>query len=219
MVDPPRMRTKRSGEKWCFISGRNVYIIWYPARHTPLSIVSTDSSGDPSLDRVLLSERESTITVDTSKPFKLNGGNTGVCTWLFNIHTQKDHMDVYHPDRVLYTPERLVKIAEEAGKDRSIFSLEDRIGLVSDAMVLAKASLSKTSGALTLIDLLRVEKECECLECYNGYPPSDNLLVLGWKSISMMFNEMADIFWEDSDLVDRLCTFKRVRKPSCTFIL
>ena len=65
------------------------------------------------------------------------------------------------PDRVLYTPERLSAIAAEAAKDNSIFSLDDRLGLVHDAFALSKAGLAKVSSALTLVDLWKNEKERE----------------------------------------------------------
>ena len=64
-------------------------------------------------------------------------------------------------DRVLYTPERLEKIAEEAAKQNSPFSLNDRLGLIHDAMALSKAGLAKLSSAMTLVDKLKHEKECE----------------------------------------------------------
>ena len=64
-------------------------------------------------------------------------------------------------DRVLYTPERLAKIAAEAAKEDSVFSLNDRIGLVFDSLALSKAGLAKLSSSLTLIDLLKNEKECK----------------------------------------------------------
>jgi hypothetical protein len=63
-------------------------------------------------------------------------------------------------DRVLYTSERLAQIATEAAKTDSIFDFNDRIGLVNDAMALAKAGFSNTSSAMTLIDILRNEQEC-----------------------------------------------------------
>jgi aminopeptidase 2 len=68
-------------------------------------------------------------------------------------------------DRVLYTPERLAKIAEEAAKPdgQSIFSLNDRLGLVHDAFALSKAGLAKLSSSLTLVDKLKKEKECKCI--------------------------------------------------------
>ncbi|KAG8895946.1 Aminopeptidase 2 mitochondrial, partial [Tulasnella sp. 417] len=110
----------------------------------PLNVKTADASGKVSTDRsVVLSERQATIPLDTSKPFKLNAQTTGFY-------------------RVAYPPERLKKIGEEAAKENSVFSLEDRMGLVSDAMILAKAGISQTSTALDLIKSLKNEKECKC---------------------------------------------------------
>lgn len=66
-------------------------------------------------------------------------------------------------DRVLYTPERLASIATEAAKGNEVFSLKDRIGLVHDAYALARAGFSKVSSALTFVDILKDEQECELL--------------------------------------------------------
>ena len=63
-------------------------------------------------------------------------------------------------DRVLYSPDVTAKISAEAAKPDSIFSLNDRIGLVLDSVALAKAGFSDTSSMFTLIDGLRAEKEC-----------------------------------------------------------
>ena len=71
-----------------------------------------------------------------------------------------------HVDRVLYTPERLAAIAKEAAKpEGSIFTFEDRIGLINDAPALAKAGLIKVSSVLTLIENFRNETECTFLSC------------------------------------------------------
>jgi hypothetical protein len=64
-------------------------------------------------------------------------------------------------DRVLYTPDRLAKLGAEAASPNSVLSVVDRLSIVSDAMVLASSGLAKTSGALTVIDSLRSESECE----------------------------------------------------------
>ena len=80
--------------------------------------------------------------IDTSRPFKLNAGTAGV----------------YH---VLYTPERLAAIGQEAAKADSLFTLDDRMGLVFDAFATSKAGLSKLSSSLTLVNLLKNEKESE----------------------------------------------------------
>jgi aminopeptidase 2 len=60
---------------------------------------------------------------------------------------------------VLYSPERLVKIAEEAAKGETVFSADDRIGLVNDASALAKAGFSDTSAVLSVANTLRHEHD------------------------------------------------------------
>ena len=61
---------------------------------------------------------------------------------------------------MLYSPEITTKISAEAAKPGSIFSLNDRIGLVIDSVALAKAGFSGTGSVFTLIDVLREGKEC-----------------------------------------------------------
>ena len=65
------------------------------------------------------------------------------------------------PDHVLYTPERLEAIADEARKPNSVFSLNDRIGIVQDSLALMKAGLLEVSAVFSLIDALRNENECK----------------------------------------------------------
>ncbi|KAF5386636.1 hypothetical protein D9615_001831 [Tricholomella constricta] len=142
--------------------------------NVPLSIISVGKDGKAVHDKqALLGEREQTFELDTSKPFKLNAGTVGVY-------------------RVLYTPERLSKIAEEAAKDDSIFSLNDRIGLVHDSMALSKAGLAKLSSALTLVDGLKNEKE-----------------YLVWSGISESLAGLVSIWWEHPKIVDQLDAFRR----------
>ncbi|TFK46426.1 leucyl aminopeptidase [Heliocybe sulcata] len=107
----------------------------------PLQILSVNGHGKAVIDKdAILEEREQTIPLDTSKPFKLNADTTGLY-------------------RVLYTPERLAKIASEAAKENSVFTLNDRMGLVYDTMALSKAGFTKVSSALTLMEILKDEKE------------------------------------------------------------
>lgn len=107
----------------------------------PLSLLSTGADGKTAVDHsVVLTGREADIKLDTSKPWKLNAGTVGVF-------------------RTAYTPERLTKLGEEAASKNSAFSLEDRVGLVSDAMVLARAGYGKTSGGLSLVSSLQGETE------------------------------------------------------------
>lgn len=63
-------------------------------------------------------------------------------------------------DRVLYPEERLTRIAREAAQGGAIFSLNDRIGLVHDAMALAKSGYATVSSALTVVDIFKNEIEC-----------------------------------------------------------
>ncbi|TFK50212.1 hypothetical protein OE88DRAFT_1736470 [Heliocybe sulcata] len=107
----------------------------------PLQILSVNGHGEAVIDKdAILDEREKMIPLDTSKPFKLNANTTGLY-------------------RVLYTPERLAKTASEAAKENSVFTLNDRMGLVYDTMALSKAGFTKLSSALTLMEILKDEKE------------------------------------------------------------
>lgn len=83
------------------------------------------------------------------------------CLCVPSLLGSSDDLSNNYADRVLYTPERLAKIAEEAAKEPSPFSLNDRIGLVHDSMQLARAGHAKLSSALTLVSGLRNEQECE----------------------------------------------------------
>ena len=137
-------------------------------RYIPLNVLSTDASGKASIDRkTVLEGREITVPVDMSKPFKLNAGTSGVCTFyffscLFFIAADSTPSCVL-TDRVAYTPERLKQLGEWAAKKDSVFTLEDRMGLVSDAVVLAKAGLGKTSAAFDLVETFSNETESEYL--------------------------------------------------------
>lgn len=63
---------------------------------------------------------------------------------------------------MLYSPERAQKIAEEATKGDSVFSVDDRMGLVHDSTALAKAGYVKTSSVLDLAEMMsKNEKECK----------------------------------------------------------
>ncbi|KAL5636049.1 hypothetical protein ACGC1H_004760 [Rhizoctonia solani] len=129
--------------------------------HIPLSLLTTGADGKASVDHsIVLSERETEIKLDTSKPWKLNAGTVGVF-------------------RTAYTPDRLTKLGEEAARSGSVFGLEDRVGLVSDAMVLARAGYGKTSGGLNLISGLRDETEH-----------------LVWEGIASHLNTIGKVWWE-----------------------
>ena len=82
----------------------------------------------------------------------------------------------------MYSPERLSKLGDEASKKGSALSLNDRIGLVQDAFVLAKSGYGPTSGALNLISKLKTEEE--------------NLV---WKEIATGLSEIGDVWWEQDE--------------------
>jgi aminopeptidase 2 len=87
------------------------------------------------------------------------------------------------PDRVSYSPERLAKLGDEAGKgSKGAFSLNDRIGLVQDAFVLARSGYSRTSGSLNLVSKLKDEEQ--------------NLV---WKEIATGLADLKDAWWEQPD--------------------
>ncbi|KAI0811123.1 leucyl aminopeptidase [Irpex lacteus] len=140
----------------------------------PLSLLSTDENGQAKIDRsLLLDQREITIPLDTSKPFKLNAGATGVY-------------------RVLYAPERLVTIAKEAVKEDSVFSIEDRIGLVYDAVALARAGYLDVSAVLSLFDVFRHEEER-----------------LVWDCIATSFSVFVSTWYEYPQILEKLNAFRR----------
>ncbi|KAH7340339.1 leucyl aminopeptidase [Rhizoctonia solani] len=143
--------------------------------HIPLSLLTTGADGKSTVDHnIVLSERETEIKLDTSKPWKLNAGTVGVF-------------------RTAYTPDRLGKLGEEAARSGSAFSLEDRVGLVSDAMVLARAGYGKTSGGLSLISRLREETEH-----------------LVWEGIASHLNTIEKAWWEQpTEVFETLKAFRR----------
>ncbi|KAF5358359.1 hypothetical protein D9756_001847 [Leucocoprinus leucothites] len=146
--------------------GTNNEIVW----HLPLRILTVDSAGKAVIhNQTLLTEREQFFKLDTSKPYKLNAGSTGVY-------------------RVLYQPQTLAKIAEEAVKDDSIFSLNDRMGLVYDIIALSSAGLAEISSALTLVNILgKNEKE-----------------YLVWANIAENLANLASTWWENEEVVRQL---------------
>ncbi|KAJ7242384.1 ERAP1-like C-terminal domain-containing protein [Mycena haematopus] len=118
--------------------------------NVPLAILTVNEDGLVHIDKTaLLEEKEKTFAIDTNKTFKLNAGSIGLY-------------------RVLYTPERLSKIATEAAKGDSVFSLSDRIGLLRDVAELSKAGLTQVSSLLTLFDIWRHETNCTILNSLEG---------------------------------------------------
>lgn len=141
-----------------FASTREKIFILF--RNVPLGILTVDEDGQVNIDKTaFLEEREKNLAIDASKNFKLNAGTVGFCEFHFPV--DDGFGLISFEDRVLYTPERLSKIATEAAKEDSVFSLNDRIGLLYDVSELSKAGLSKLSAFLTLVDTWRNEANCK----------------------------------------------------------
>ncbi|KAH9921041.1 leucyl aminopeptidase [Fomitopsis serialis] len=131
----------------------------------PLSLLTVNDDDSVVINKnEVLDQREKSIALDASKPWKLNAGTVTLC-------------------RVLYSPERLVKIGREAAKASSPFSIEDRIGLVDDAFALSKAGYSDVSAALALTDVLRNEPE-----------------YLVWQNIQKNLLLLRSVWWEDAGI-------------------
>ena len=135
-------------------------VLWW----IPLE-VKTFKDGKATVDhKAVLQARSATYDLDGSDSFKLNAETTGVY-------------------RVQYSPERLAKI----GKEASSFSVEDRVGLVSDAATIARAGHAKTSGSLSLIkELGKSETE-----------------YLPWGQIDSAVGKLKGVWWEHSEEVNK----------------
>ncbi|KZT03397.1 uncharacterized protein LAESUDRAFT_761974 [Laetiporus sulphureus 93-53] len=143
--------------------------IWHFTRTVPLSILTVSEEREVKVDKAaILDEREKMIALDVTRTFKLNAGTVSFC-------------------RILYTPERLVKIGREAGKTVSMFSIEDRMGLVDDAFALAKAGYSTVGGALSLVENLRNEQE-----------------YMVWQIIAEGLAQLRSVWWEHEDVVENI---------------
>ncbi|KAJ7207877.1 leucyl aminopeptidase [Mycena pura] len=146
--------------------------------NVPLAILTVGAAGQIHIDKtVVLEEREKTIALDTSRHFKLNARTVGFY-------------------RVLYTPERLLRIATEAAKGESIFSLDDRLGLLDDVAELAKGGLGPSSSLLALADIWRNESNC-------------NFADMVWQNILSNVGVVLRSFREHPQLGDSLRMFIR----------
>ncbi|ODN83394.1 hypothetical protein L202_01538 [Cryptococcus amylolentus CBS 6039] len=143
--------------------------LWY----VPLEIATLDKSGKVSVDhKAILQDRTGTFDVANTDSFKLNASTIGVY-------------------RVAYSPERLVKLGQQA----SSFTIEDRVGLVSDAATLARAGYGKTSGALSLINELG----------------RDETEFLPWSQIGAALSRVVGAWWEQPEDVRKAVNKLRVK--------
>lgn len=151
----------------------------------PLELKTADKSGKASIDhKAILDKRETVLPLEDAANafYKLNAETAGVCEYSADSRslTVADGRDF--PDRVSYSPERLSKLGDEAAKKGGALTLNDRIGLVQDAFVLAKSGYSKTSSALNLASKLKNEEE-----------------YLVWKEISTGLSDISDVWWEQDE--------------------
>lgn len=113
-----------------------------------------------------------------------------------------------------YSVERAQAIVKEAAKESAIFTTEDRIGLVSDALALSQALLSDTSSLLNVIELFKDDKESWCLlESTIGVWLMHQVADLGWKAMNDALQKISCIFWEDEAVTKGLRTFQAVSGP------
>ncbi|KAL4243860.1 Aminopeptidase [Abortiporus biennis] len=140
----------------------------------PLSLLTISGDGVARVDNtIVLDTREKFIPLDTSKSYKLNAGTVSFY-------------------RVLYPGERLVNIAKLATQDAPSFTPEDRIGLLSDALALAKAGMIETSRALDIIQIFRNETEFYVTT-----------------SLADTLNAILDTWWENQEVVDLMNGLRR----------
>ena len=134
--------------------------------HVPLALKTVGEKGaETDFGTVLAEEREKEIALPGAKE-KL---------WKLNAET----IGVY---RVLYTAEHLQKLGRAAARDHDAFSIEDRVGLLGDALTLSQAGYASTSSWLDL---------CEALQHVESY------LVMNTSAAG--FAELADVWWEQPE--------------------
>lgn len=122
-------------------------------------------------------------------------------------------LNIWLSDRALYSPERLVKIAEEAARKNSILSLEDRLGLMLDALEVAKAGYLKLSSALKLYEIFRSDGNCMRFisasrqsALADGVTTTDQM----WKGIADGLTSISSTWFEQPDIISNLDAFRRV---------
>jgi aminopeptidase 2 len=169
-------------------------------------LLTVDKDGKPSVQKELvLDSREMDIELDISKPFKLNAGTVTPGQSTVGSNAGCPHCDIV---RVLYSPERLIKIAAEAAEGEGVFSIDDRIGLVSDAAALAGAGFAKTSAVLQMVHELRNEPHRERPRRVSTQ--AQCFLELVWTAFADLLNSIRSTWFEHKAVVNGIRRFARV---------
>lgn len=94
----------------------------------PLEITTVQDGKTVVDHKAVLEGRETVYPLKNvaNSTYKLNSGTAGVCKHMIYINYHAFKLIPMAPDRVNYTPERLTKLGEEATKDDSPFTLNDR---------------------------------------------------------------------------------------------
>jgi len=121
------------------------------------------------------------------------GDNTGILTTKEDTIRHTDDLYKLNKDqtgfyRVNYPPQHLIKL----GESRAQLSVEDRAGLVGDAVALAKSGDGTTAGFLALVQ---------------GFQDEQNYQV--WNQISMALGDIRSIFSDIEDVREGLKAFTR----------
>lgn len=85
------------------------------------------------------------------------------------------------------------------------------MGLIYDSMALSRAGFTKLSSSLTMVDLMKNEKECTFFtiifflnSVFHGH------IVLVWQGIANGVSGAQGVWWEYKDITDKLDEFRRV---------
>ncbi|TCD59793.1 Aminopeptidase 2 mitochondrial [Steccherinum ochraceum] len=142
--------------------------------NVPLNILTAAKDGVVSVDyKTVLRERETTIKLNKALPYKLNANTSGFY-------------------RVLYTGSAAEKIARLVGQKDTPLSVTDRVGLILDAIALAKANFTAVSESLAFLEHFRNEGDA-----------------IVWTTIAEGLNEVVDTWWEHEHISSMLASFQR----------
>ncbi|CED82191.1 Puromycin-sensitive aminopeptidase and related aminopeptidases [Phaffia rhodozyma] len=131
--------------------------------HIPLRLILIKDGKAEIKKDLVLSEREITIDLEGATVYKLNADTTG----FYRVAYSSSHLDV---------------LGKESSKQGSVFSPEDRVGLVADAYKLARAGYSSTTGMLDLISHFKNEEK-----------------KVVWSIVADALSDLSSVWWEQPE--------------------